>query len=224
MKKQPLYSLTLLVLFGLITGCEKTALYSDLNEQQANEVEAALLSRGISTSKVRAEKGPGWAVTVSRNEIPDAMAILRNQGLPRWQNYSMGEIFKKEGFVSSPTEEHARYLYALSQELATTIMQIDGVVTARVHVALPEKQVLQDRTESASVSVLIIQQPGVDLSIYETDIKAIVTDGVEGLSDVNRVTVKFFSRQDSPLADSTVSQAAMAGTSVANLDLLRVPR
>lgn len=178
-----------------LTGCSNSVLYSDLNEQQANEVEAALLGKGLSAIKSRAEKGGGWAISVARKDIPAAMATLSNQGLPRWENPSMGEIFKKEGFVSSPTEERARYLHALSQELATTLMHIDGVVTARVHVALPEKHVLQNNVDSASVSVVIIQQPGVDLSGYETDIKAIVTDGVEGLSDVNRVTVKFFSRQ-----------------------------
>tara|TARA_R100000306_G_scaffold62416_1_gene69786 strand:- start:22277 stop:22915 length:639 start_codon:yes stop_codon:yes gene_type:complete len=179
----------------LLAGCQDPELYSNLDEQQANEVEAALLSRGIEARKVRAEKGEAFLITVPREDIPDAMATLTNLGLPRHANPSMGDIFKKEGFVSSPTEERARYLHALSQELATTLMQIDGVVTARVHVALPDKHVLQEDVDSASVSVVIIQQPGADLSGYETDIKAIITDGVEGLNDVNRVTVRFFSRE-----------------------------
>jgi type III secretion protein J len=110
----------------------------------------------------------------------------------------MGDIFKKEGFVSSPLEERARYLYALSQELAQTLSLIDGVVSARVHVALPEHRPLDDAPRSASAAVAIIQEPDVDLSPLEIDIKAIITDGVEGLDDVNRVTVKFFTRRSQP--------------------------
>ncbi len=178
----------------LLTGCEKSPLYSSLTEQQANEVEAALIQAGIEAAKVRAENGEEWAINVAREQLPQAMAVLREQGLPRFDSLSMGDIFRKEGFVSSPMEERARYLYALSQELSATLMEIDGVVSARVHVALPQQGLLDEKKESASVSVVIIQQPTVDLSVHETDIKAIITDGVEGVDDVNRVTVKFFTR------------------------------
>lgn len=192
---------TLVLIFialAWLTGCERHPLYSALDEQQANEVEAALLTAGISASKQPSETDDAWAVNVSRDDIPKAMSVLKNQGLPRIQSHSMGEIFQKEGFVSSPVEERARYLYALSQEMAYTLMQIDGVVTARVHVALPDKNLFEDKESSASVAVVIIQRPEVDLSRYETDIKAIVTDGIEALDDVNKVTVKFFSRHTQP--------------------------
>ena len=187
----------LLSCFLLLAGCNQSPLYSDLTEQQANEVEAALLQANVEASKIRAENGEDWAITVAHDQMPLAMDVLRELGLPRFNNLTMGDIFRKEGFVSSPVEERARYLYALSQELSATLMQIDGVVTARVHVALPEQGLLDDQKPSASVSVVIIQQPSVDLSIHETDIKAIITDGVEGVDDVNRVTVKFFTRRGS---------------------------
>ena len=41
---------------------------------------------------------------------------------------------------------------------------------------------------------MVIERPGANLEMRETDIKAIVTDGIEGLRDINRVTVKFFTR------------------------------
>jgi type III secretion protein J len=49
----------------------------------------------------------------------------------------MGKVFKREGFVSSPLEERARLVHAMSQEIANTINNIDGVVTARVHLVVP---------------------------------------------------------------------------------------
>ena len=123
------------------------------------------------------------------------MAVLTAAGLPRQQLRSLGDVFPKEGFVSSPLEERARYVFALSQEVEQTLLQFDGVVDARVHIALPERNVLDDKPQSASASVVIIEQPGAHLESRETDIKAIVTDGIEGLRDVNRVTVKFFTRR-----------------------------
>ena len=64
---------------------------------------------------------------------------MHNNGFPRGQFTTIGEVFKKSGMVSSPTEDRIRFMYALSQSLSETISQIDGVVTARVHIVLPEE-------------------------------------------------------------------------------------
>jgi type III secretion protein J len=122
------------------------------------------------------------------------MAVLGAAGLPRQALRTLGDVFPKESFVSSPLEERARYIFALSQEVQQTLMQLDGIVDARVHIALPERSLLDDKPQSASASVVIIERPGANLELRETDIKAIVTDGIEGLKDINRVTVKFFTR------------------------------
>lgn len=198
----------------MLSGCDHPPLYSQLSEQQANEVEAVLLQAHLDAEKVRADNGEDWAITVDRDQVPQAMAELKERGLPRFSRLSMGDIFRKEGFVSSPMEERARYLYALSQELSATLLEIDGVVSSRVHVALPEKGLLDEKKQSASVSVVIIQQPSIDLSIYETDIKAIITDGVEGVDDVNRVTVKFFTRRASGYRSSSMGSMPVALSSL----------
>lgn len=181
---------------GLLAGCTRAPLYSDLTETQANEVQATLLAAGIDARKAAIAKSKGWSISVDREDIPQAMTILNTFGLPRQPLRTLGEVFPKEGFVSSPLEERARYVFALSQEVEQTLMQLDGVVDARVHIAIPERSVLDDKPPSASASIVIIEQPGANLEARETDIKAIVTDGIEGLNDVNRVTVKFFTRHE----------------------------
>jgi type III secretion protein J len=178
----------------ILGGCGRNPLYSDLTESQANEVQAALLSVHIDADKTPMVKSKGWSVSVARDEIPKAMAVLNAAGLPRQPLRSLGDVFPKESLVSSPLEERARYIFALSQEVQQTLMQLDGIVDARVHIALPERSLLDDRPQSASASVVIIERPGANLEMRETDIKAIVTDGIEGLRDINRVTVKFFTR------------------------------
>ncbi|HEY2464504.1 MAG TPA: type III secretion inner membrane ring lipoprotein SctJ [Steroidobacteraceae bacterium] len=201
---------SLLLAAGVLAGCNRTPLYSDLSETQANEVQAALLSAHIDTQKTPVAKSKGWSVSVAHEEIPRAVAVLKASGLPRPPMHSLGDVFPKEGFVSSPLEERARYVFALSQEVEQTLMQLDGVVDARVHIAMPERNVLDDKQPSASASVVVIELPGAALESRETDIKAIVTDGIEGLRDVNRVTVKFFTRsaaQNPVAATPTMSTA-----------------
>jgi type III secretion protein J len=198
-----------------LAGCEKAPLYSSLSEYQANEVQAALLAARIDAQKEALVKSKTWSITVAHDEIPQAMAVLNAAGLPREPLRTLGDVFPKEGFVSSPLEEHARYVFALAQEVQQTLMQLDGVVDVRVHIALPEPNVLDDKPQSTSASVVIIQRPGATLESRETDIKAIVTDGIEGLRDINRVTVKFFTRRGpGALAAETGSHTtALASTS-----------
>ncbi len=194
----------------VLVGCTRAPLYSALTEGQANEVQAALLSARIEANKTAVPKSDLWSITVAYDEIPQAMAVLNAYGLPRQPLRNLGDVFPKEGFVSSPLEERARYVFALSQEVQHTLMQLDGVVDARVHIALPDRNLLDDKPQSASASVVIIERPGAALEARETDIKAIVTDGIEGLRDINRVTVKFFIRRMPGAVPAAGARAAAA--------------
>ena len=177
----------------LLAGCTGSPLYSDLDEQQANEVTAALQGAGVNAEKGPSPNKKGWEVRVGRNDFPHAMQVLHDRGLPRARYASMCEIFKKEGFASSAIEERARYQCSLEQEIAHTLSQIPGVVDARVHIALPERDPLGGDSKVSSASVMIFERPGADLRDTETAIKVTVKDGVQGLDDVNKVTVKFIS-------------------------------
>lgn len=216
--------IAVLALVLLLAACNGTALFSSLSERQANQVLAALLERGIDADKQRAEGGDLWGVYVPSERVPDAVAILQARGLPSQPSKSLGEVFQKEGFVSSALEQRARYLFALSEELSKTFSQIDGVVTARVHLALPDDNVLSEEQPSGSASVVIIQRPEFNLERRETDIKAIVTDGVEGIDNVNRVTVKFFTRHaaelEQPLAAAAMPDFQLRSAGVALLLVL----
>lgn len=210
----------LIVALGL-GGClgDSQPLYSHLDEQQANEVSAALLRAGIDANKHQADRSADWIVSVSKKDVPSAMAVLEASDLPHKAHPSMGEIFKKEGFVASPTEDKARYVYALSEEIANTLQKIDGVVSARVHVALPDRDLIGGKADSASASVVIQTAPGAHVQERETDIKAIVKDAIEGLDNPDRVTVKFFTR--APYQEAAPTTSATTDGKAAPNDLLR---
>jgi type III secretion protein J len=173
-----------------LTGCNKVNLYSQLSEQQANEIVAALLSARIDADKELAD-GKTWVVKTDKADLPLAVDVLRRTGYPREQFQSFGDIFKKNGFVSSPMEERARLIHGLSQELAHTLTSIDGVIAARVHVAVPEKDGLSDKVRPSSASIFIKYRPDVDIASHVPQIKALVVNSIEGLPYDN-VTVTLF--------------------------------
>src|SRR5262249_12705982 len=95
---------------------------------------------------------------------------------------------EKSGIMSSPFEERVRYTYALAEELSRTLTQIDGVVTARVHIVLPEAPQIGQPLKPSSAAVFIKHQPGVDLDYFAPQIRRLVSSSVEGL-DYSAVTV-----------------------------------
>jgi type III secretion protein J len=200
----------LVVPIALLAGCAKQELYSQLSERQANEVVAALQAAGIDAEK-RSQEGQFSVVTAS-GDFPAAVGTLNAQGLPREAFDSMGSVFKREGFVSTPLEERARLLHAMSQEISNTLSDIDGVVTARVHLVVPERSPLSDKPQPSAAAVFIKHRPDRDLSAQVPQIKALVVNSIEGLSYDN-VTVALFPADPSPIGLLQVSRAAGARAS-----------
>lgn len=181
-----------------LAGCGRQELYSKLTEAQANEMVAALQRAGISASKE--EKGEtGWSIATADGDFGRAVQVLQSQGYPRDDFATLGTVFKKEGFVSSPTEERARLAFGLSQELAHTISEIDGVVQARVHLALPEAQPLADAKQPSSASVFIKYRPGANVDAQIGKVKALVVNSIEGLK-IENVSVETFPAQPLPIS------------------------
>lgn len=194
------------LLFALaLAGCARQELYGQLSERQANEMVALLQNAGIDARKESRDAGQ-FAITSQQAQFGRAIELLHANGLPRGSFDSVGQMFKKEGFVSSPVEERARLTYALSQELANTLQTIDGVLVARVHLALPDKDPLADKSRPASASVFIKHRPGRDLSAQVGQMKALVVNGVEGLPYEN-VTVALFPAETLAAAPTPLAAA-----------------
>jgi len=201
----------------LLAGCSRADLYSKLSEGQANDMIAVLQSAGISANK-QDNGEAGWSVSTGQGDFARAIAVLHAQGYPREDFASLGTVFKKEGFVSSPTEERARLNYGMSQELAHTLSDIDGVVQARVHLALPQNEPLSDQKQPASASVFIKYRPGTNIDAQIGKIKALIVNSVEGLSYDN-VSVETFAAEPPPGATANASRGVVA----ASLSYLAVP-
>ena len=179
----------------LLAGCDKlTTLHSGLPEQQANLVMAALIDSGISCTKSPGEEGT-WNVMVSEPKFAEAVNILEKQGLPRRDFQGIGQVFKKTGMISSPSEERIRFMDALAQDLAKTITMVDGVVDARVHVVLPENDPFARNSLPSSAAVAIRSRWDADVTDIVPSVKGLVKNAIEGLS-YEKIMVTIF--RDAP--------------------------
>jgi type III secretion protein J len=172
----------------VLAGC-KADLYTKLQEREANEMLALLLNHGIDAGRVAAKDGTS-TIQVEEKQLAAAIDLLKAEGFPRQNFKNLGEVFKGSGLIASPTEERARYVYALSEELSRTISDIDGVLSARIHVVLPKNDLLRQDTTPSSASVFIRHDSDAQLNALLPQIKMLVANSIEGLS-YDKVAVVF---------------------------------
>lgn len=170
-----------------LAGCGREVLYTNLSESEANEMLALLMTREISAEKVPGKENT-FSVAVSREDFAPAVDLLKWYGLPKEKFTGVGKMFAKTGIVSSPSEERVRFMYALSEDISETLSKIDGVITARVNLVLPQNNAMTDSTTPSSASVFLKFRPGMVPPDLIPQIKTLVANSVEGLS-IDRVSV-----------------------------------
>jgi type III secretion protein J len=178
-------TLSTLALAAALAGCGQEELFHRLDESQANEVLVALDEGGISASKEREDGDGGWTVGVASGEAAAAHRLLSARDLPRARPPGFGEVFAKASMVPTPVEERAMYQHALAGELARSVEALEGVVAARVHLALPSPDPLRpgDRAPTRA-SVLVRCRPAACAAVRATQegIRSLVAGAADGLA------------------------------------------
>lgn len=194
--KRNLLILFVLLNIGSMIACSQT-LHHALTEEQANEILVVLDNNGIHGDKVAEEGGETLAFTINvpRRDAAKAWQILGENNLPRPAARGFSEVFGKTSLIPTAVEEKALYLQAITGELAKTIEAINGVVDARVHVVLPESDVLKQELQGPTMpkaAVLIkyrLDRNG-NAPFNPDDIRNLVSNSIEGLkpADVSVVS------------------------------------
>jgi len=147
---------------------EYKPLFIDLGEDQAGEI-LGVLDKLQADYKIDRKSG---TILVPAETVHELRLRLAAQGYPK-KNESGYEILEKEpGLGVSRALEQARYQHALEGEIARSIMTLEGVKAARVHLALPKESVFVRQRKPPSASVLLQLMP--DHEIRREQVQAIV--------------------------------------------------
>jgi flagellar M-ring protein FliF len=159
-------------------------LFGRLNEKDA----AAVISYLESQNVPHEVTAGGSAVLVPSNQVYKLRMDLSTKGIPSGDGVGF-EIFDKGQFGLSDFVQRTNYMRALQGELARTIIQLQGVRSARVMIVQPENRLLlteQGVKPTASVFV------DIGNSRFDADqvdsIRHLVANAVQGL-DPNQVSV-----------------------------------
>lgn len=136
-------------------GQNYTVLYGQLSERESGQVMDALTAAGIEF-----KLNPSGAVSVPETKVQEARIRLASQGLPQSDSMGIEMIQKDSALGTSSMMETVRYQSVLETELARTIVKVQGVQSARVHLALPKPSVFLRDARKATASVMLQLYPG----------------------------------------------------------------
>jgi type III secretion protein J len=195
------YCIFLFLCSLLMTSCEsRKTIVNGLEEREANEILVFLASKNIESLKVKSTEATGggsskialWDISVKADDARDAMQILSQHGLPRRKGSSLLGLFTDVGLVPSEMAEKIRYQSGLSEQIASVIRKIDGVLDASVQISYPEEDPLNPGKKKGDITASVyvkhsgvLDDPNTQLI---TKIKRLVAGSVTGL-DIDNVTL-----------------------------------
>ena len=181
-------------------------LYGNVDDAQASAVLAKLDAKGIQHQM----GGNGTRVLVPQTDLVTARLALAADGVGGKAMPEGWSIMDKEGLATSDMKQRVDYQRALEGEVAKTLMGMDAVSSATVHLTLPEKPIYAgsstDLAKPTASVVLDLKRP---LVADETETVAnLVAGAVEGLV-VSNVTV---ASTDGSMLHAAGDTAAGGGT------------
>jgi flagellar M-ring protein FliF len=168
------------LLLRLASAPSMTTLVSGVDPAQTGKVTAALEKAGISYKLASG----GTTVEVDKTAVAQARVALAGSGVSGAGGPKGYEIFDGRKFGSSDFDNKVAYQRALEGEIARTVMEVDGVSNATVHVVLPTDQLFQDDAKPTTASVMLTAGSALDASAVR-GMAQLVASSVEGLKPAN---------------------------------------
>src|SRR4051794_14258396 len=198
------------MVFRWVSTPNYAPLYSNLASSDASAIVDELNAEG---TPYQLADG-GGTIMVPKNDVYSTRIALSGKGLPEQTGGDQGySLLDGQDISTSEFQEQTDFKRAMEGELAKTIEAVDGVNTAVVHLALPQKKVFADEQDPATASVLIDTSSGSNFGAEKVQaIVNLVSSSIDGL-DPSHVSVadstgKVLSTSDgSALGASTRDQA-----------------
>jgi type III secretion protein J len=174
-----------------MTGCS-VPVAGALDDSEANQVVVALERATVDAMKEVDPQAEGkWRVTVARDDVPHALAVMRDEELPRARPPGVLDAVGKGALVPSEAAEHAQLVAGLEGDLERTLEGVDGVLRARVHLSVPARSALRDETPQRGTASVLLEHRGSTPPLSADSVQRLVAGAVAGMlpTDVNVVLV-----------------------------------
>jgi type III secretion protein J len=203
-------------------GCS-TAVANDLPESEANRAVVALETHGVSAEKERDPDSEGrFRVSVGRDEAAAAASVLSQEAVPSRENPGILQSLGSGSMVPSRLAEHARLLSGISGELEQSLQAVDGVVSARVHLAAPEHSPLDDAEPIKPSASVLIRHRGAAPPLATSDVQRLVAGAVPGLAAADVAVVSTPAPAGARPADKELRRIGPITVTRASLSPLRL--
>lgn len=141
-------------------------LYSQQERFDIGEIVSVLESEGISY-RMQEENGQ---VLVQEGEVARIRMLLATKGVKAKLPTGFDSLKEDSSLGTSQFMETARYRHGLEGELVRTILSLNAVTNARVHLAIPNQTLfVRQNRENPSASVLLELKPGKNLKPQQVE-------------------------------------------------------
>jgi flagellar M-ring protein FliF len=153
-------------------------LYSDLSAEDAGAVLAKLKETGTEYRF----GGTGGTILVPSERVPELRLQMASAGIPKSGQIGY-ELFDRTNLSLTDFTEQVNYHRAIEGELERSLMCMNEVQEARVHITFPKDSVFTESREPAKASVMVKLKPGQKLSPQNAQaISQLASSAVEGLT------------------------------------------
>lgn len=167
-------------------------LYSQQERFDTGEIISVLETEGI-PYRLQEENGQ---VLVAEGEVARIRMLLAAKGVKAKLPTGLDSLKDDSSLGTSQFMETARYRHGLEGELVRTIIALNAVSNARVHLAIPRQTLfVRQNSEAPSASVMVELKPGEDLKTEQVEaIINLVTGSVTAMKPENVSVVDQYGR------------------------------
>ncbi len=187
-----------------VTAMPMVTLYTDLSYEDSSAIIKDLDRQAIAYQI----KNDGAIILVPQDKVARLRMKLAEGGLPKGGGIGYEIFDKSEALGTTSFVQNINHLRALEGELGRTIRSLDRVVTARVHLVVPERPLFsRDKTEP-SASIVVKARGALEMQQVRA-MRQLVASAVNGLK-AQRISI--VDESGRLLADGTADDGNLAGS------------
>ncbi len=173
----------LIVLASSVSSGSLSPLYNNLSLEDSSKITSELDSKSVHYTLA----GNGTQILVPSDQVLKLRMSFAAEGLPTSGTLIGNEIFDKdEKLGTSNFMQSVNQMRALEGELSRTIMSMNQIKSARVHLVIPKRELFQKDKINPTASIQLTMGGGSKLASGEVAaIKYLVATAVPGLSPEN---------------------------------------